>query len=82
VVVILAVRFGFVTVAQLRAFRGYALLGAAVICAVITPPDALSMLILLACMMVLYELGIILAGFFTQPAASAAEAAAEAEKSA
>ncbi len=64
VVVILAVRFGFVSVAQLRQFRGYALLGAAVICAIITPPDALSMLILLACMMVLYELGIILARFF------------------
>lgn len=68
VVVILAVRFGFVSVAQLRAFRGYALLGAAVICAVITPPDALSMLILLACMMVLYEVGIVLAGFFTRAA--------------
>ena len=70
VVVILAVRFGFVSVAQLRQFRGYALLGAAVICAVITPPDALSMLILLACMMVLYELGIVLAGFFARPPAS------------
>lgn len=64
VVVILAVRFGFVTTAQLRGFRGYALLGASVVCAFITPPDALSMLILLGCMMVLYELGIVLAGFF------------------
>ncbi len=65
VVVILAVRFGFISIAQLKAYRGYMLLGAAVICAIITPPDALSMLILLACMMVLYELGIILARFFT-----------------
>ncbi len=71
VVVILAVRFGFVSVAQLRQFRGYALLGASVICAIITPPDALSMLILLACMMVLYELGIILARFFAQASAEA-----------
>lgn len=66
VVVILAVRFGFVSVAQLRSFRGYAILGASVICAIITPPDALSMLILLACMVVLYEVGIVLAGFFAQ----------------
>ena len=65
VVVILAVRFGFITIAQLKSYRGYALLGSAVLCAIITPPDALSMLILLACMMVLYELGIILARFFT-----------------
>ncbi len=78
VVVILAVRFGFVSVAQLRQFRGYALLGAAVICAIITPPDALSMLILLGCMMVLYELGIILAGFFALPAGAQTQADADA----
>ncbi len=64
VVVILAVRFGFVRLEQLKAWRGYVLLAAAVICAVITPPDALSMLILLACMMVLYELGMLLARWF------------------
>ncbi len=78
VVVILAVRFGFVSVAQLRQFRGYTLLGAAVICAIITPPDALSMLILLGCMMVLYELGIILAGFFALPAGAQTQADADA----
>jgi sec-independent protein translocase protein TatC len=43
--------------------RGYVLIGLAVITAIITPPDPISMLLLLIPMYVLYELGIFAARF-------------------
>jgi sec-independent protein translocase protein TatC len=63
IVVILLVRFGLVTVEQLVEWRSYFVLGAAVVAAVITPPDAVSMLALLIPMCILYEAGILFARF-------------------
>ncbi len=64
VAVILLVRMGVVTVAQLREWRGYFWVGAAIVTAMFTPPDAGSMLILLAVVGGLYEVGIIAAAVF------------------
>ncbi len=64
VAVILVVRMGLVTVQQLRDWRGYFWVAAAVGTALVTPPDAGSMLMLLAVVGGLYEVGIIAAQVF------------------
>ncbi|MBA4756926.1 twin-arginine translocase subunit TatC [Sphingosinicella sp.] len=59
VLLMLLARAGIVDVAQLRAFRRYAIVGAFVVAAVLTPPDVISQLLLAIPLMVLYEAGII-----------------------
>jgi sec-independent protein translocase protein TatC len=66
VAVILLVRMGIVTVVQLRAWRGYFWVLAAVGTAMVTPPDAGSMMILLAVVGGLYEVGIVAAQVFVK----------------
>jgi sec-independent protein translocase protein TatC len=58
--VVLAVltRAGIVTVQQLKDFRGYFIVAAFVIAAVVTPPDVLSQLFLAVPLVMLYEVGI------------------------
>lgn len=63
IVVILLVRFGLVTVEQLVEWRSYVILGNAVVAAVITPPDVVSMLALLIPMCLLYEAGVFVARY-------------------
>lgn len=63
IVVVLLVRFGLVTVEKLRDFRGYFVVLSFVIAAVVTPPDVISQLALAIPMCVLYELGILGAGY-------------------
>lgn len=60
---IVLVRTGAVTVEKLKDVRGYVIVGAFVVAAVVTPPDMLSQLLLALPMCVLYQLGIIAAGF-------------------
>ncbi len=81
VAVILVVRMGLLSVQQLREWRGYFWVLAAVGTAMVTPPDASSMLILLAVVGGLYEVGIIAASFFVKSTKAPADAA-DAEKSA
>jgi sec-independent protein translocase protein TatC len=64
VAVVVLARMGIVTLAQLRQWRGYFVVGAFVVSAVVTPPDVISQLALAVPMCILYELGIIAAGFF------------------
>ncbi|MFC0676327.1 twin-arginine translocase subunit TatC [Lysobacter korlensis] len=59
VALVIAVMLGWVTPAQLREARGYAVVGIFVIAAIITPPDVVSQLMLAIPMVLLYELGII-----------------------
>lgn len=59
VLLMLLARAGIVNVAQLRAFRRYAIVGAFVVAAVLTPPDVISQLLLAVPLMFLYEAGII-----------------------
>lgn len=57
-------RLGIVTYKQLRSFRKYAILLIFAVAAVITPPDVLSQIMLGLPMIVLYEVGIIVAKLF------------------
>jgi sec-independent protein translocase protein TatC len=65
VALVIAVLLGWVTPAQLREARGYAIVGIFVIAAIITPPDVVSQLMLAIPMVLLYELGILAARFVT-----------------
>ncbi|MDN3545339.1 MAG: twin-arginine translocase subunit TatC [Roseateles asaccharophilus] len=64
VVVVVLARMGLVTVAKLRDFRGYFIVIAFVIAAIVTPPDVVSQLALAIPMCLLYEVGIWAAGLF------------------
>jgi len=60
----LIARLGLVTAKQLAKGRRYALVGIALLAALVTPtPDAFNMLLVMAPLVVLYELGILLAWF-------------------
>ena len=61
VAVVLLVRMGIVTVAKLKEARGYVVVGAFVIAAVVTPPDVVSQFLLAVPLCVLYEIGILVA---------------------
>ena len=61
VAVILLVRMRIVTIAQLQQSRGYVIVGAFIIAAVVTPPDVVSQFLLAVPLCILYEVGILLA---------------------
>lgn len=64
IVVMLLARFGVVTIERLRSFRGYFIVLAFVIAAIVTPPDVISQLALAIPMCILYEVGILGAKWF------------------
>ena len=66
VVVVILVRMGIVSVAKLKEIRPYAVVGAFAIAALITPPDAVSMLALAIPMCILFELGLLVAPIFVK----------------
>lgn len=66
IVVILLVKVGLVTVKQLTDFRGYFIVVAFIIAAIITPPDVISQLALAVPMCLLYEAGIWAARVFVK----------------
>jgi sec-independent protein translocase protein TatC len=63
VALVILVLLGWVTPAQLREWRGYAIVGVFVVAAVITPPDVVSQLMLAIPMCILYEIGILAASW-------------------
>lgn len=65
IVVIVLVRMGLVSIAKLKQFRPYFVVGAFVVAAVITPPDVLSQIMLAVPLCILYEAGIIVSRFVT-----------------
>ncbi len=66
VVVVMLARMGLVTVEKLREFRGYFIVLAFVIAAIITPPDVVSQLALAIPMCILYEVGVFAAVYFNR----------------
>lgn len=64
VVVVILVRMGIVSVEKMKEIRPYAWVGAFVIAAIVTPPDAVSMLSLAIPMCILFEIGILVAPIF------------------
>lgn len=61
VVVVLLHRMGVVSMEKMKAARPYVIVGAFVVAAVITPPDVISQFMLAVPLIVLYELGLVLA---------------------
>ncbi|MEN9417999.1 MAG: sec-independent protein translocase protein TatC [Pseudomonadota bacterium] len=63
IAVIVLARVGIVTIEQLKNFRGYFIVAAFIVAAVVTPPDVISQLSLAIPMCILYEVGIVAAKF-------------------
>ena len=66
VVVVILVRMGIVSVEKLKSIRPYAIVGAFVIAAIVTPPDIVSQLALALPMVALFELGLLVAPVFVR----------------
>jgi sec-independent protein translocase protein TatC len=66
VVVVILVRMGIVSVEKLKEVRPYAVVGAFVIAAIVTPPDVVSQLALAIPMCLLFELGLLVAPMFVK----------------
>ena len=64
IIVIVLVRMGLVPLAKLKQIRPYAVVGAFVISAVVTPPDIMSQLLLALPLCLLYEVGLLVAPIF------------------
>jgi sec-independent protein translocase protein TatC len=79
IVVVVLARLGFVTIEKLKQFRGYFIVLAFIIAAVITPPDVVSQLALALPMCLLYEAGIWAAQLFMKHTKAPEEGAAAAE---
>ncbi|WP_422647933.1 twin-arginine translocase subunit TatC [Cupriavidus sp. H18C1] len=67
VVVIVLVRFGVVELEKLKQIRPYVIVGAFIIAAIVTPPDVLSQLLLAIPLILLYELGLLMAKVIGHP---------------
>ena len=75
VALVILVLLGWVTPAQLREWRGYAVVGIFVVAAVITPPDVVSQLLLALPMVALYEAGILASSALARSRGSSAASA-------
>jgi len=75
IVVVLLVRLDMVTVQKLKNFRGYFIVVAFIIAAIVTPPDVISQLALAIPMCLLYELGIWGSKWFAKPSKPESETA-------
>ncbi len=73
VALVVLVRLGVVSVEKLKEWRGYFIVGAFVVAAVVTPPDVVSQLALALPMCLLYELGILAARLVSRPAPRSAD---------
>ena len=71
IAVVVLARIGVVSVEQLKSYRGYFIVLAFVIAAIITPPDVVSQLSLAIPMCLLYEAGVRVAGLFVARAKTA-----------
>lgn len=77
IVVVALAKMGMVEVSQFKEGRPYVIVGAFVIAAVVTPPDVVSQIMLAVPLWLLYEAGIIVAGWVVKKTAPEAEAADE-----
>lgn len=66
IAVVMAVRFGWVSIVQLQQARAYVIVAAFVVGALLTPPDIISQFMLAVPMWLLYELGILVAKYTKQ----------------
>lgn len=80
IVVMLLVRFEIVTIQKLKEFRGYFIVIAFIVAAVVTPPDVISQLALAVPMVILYEVGILGARWFVKSSRAPEDNSDAAEK--
>lgn len=80
IVVMLLVKMNMVSIQQLKDFRGYFIVIAFIIAAVVTPPDVISQLALAIPMCLLYELGIWGGHWFMKGNCTSADASADTQK--
>ena len=80
IVVMLLVRFEIVTIQKLKEFRGYFIVIAFIVAAVVTPPDVISQLALAVPMVILYEVGILGARWFVKASRAPEDNSDAAEK--
>jgi sec-independent protein translocase protein TatC len=80
IVVVVLARMGIVPVEKLKEFRGYFIVLAFIIAAIITPPDVVSQLALAVPMVLLYEVGIWAAVFFIKHTKAPEDQAEQAAK--
>jgi sec-independent protein translocase protein TatC len=78
IVVIVLARMGIVPIEKLKEFRGYFIVLAFIIAAIITPPDVVSQLALAIPMVILYEVGILAAQVFIKHTKAPEESAGDA----
>lgn len=74
VVVVLLVKTGMVELDKLRSARGYVIVGAFVVAAIVTPPDVVSQFMLAVPLCLLYEVGLLIARMVTPGRSADAEA--------
>ncbi|WP_295855761.1 twin-arginine translocase subunit TatC [uncultured Xylophilus sp.] len=79
IAVVVLARLGIVSIEKLKAFRGYFIVGAFIIAAIVTPPDVVSQLSLAIPMCILYEVGIWAARIFIKHTKAPEDAAAPAD---
>lgn len=65
VAVVLLVKTGMISLEKLRAARGYVVVGAFIIAAIVTPPDVVSQFMLAVPLCLLYEVGLLCARLIT-----------------
>lgn len=80
IVVVVLVRLGVVSVAQIRSFRRYFIVLSFIIAAIATPPDVVSQLALAVPMCLLYELGLWVARLIAPKSEENADAGESAER--
>lgn len=76
-VIVLLGMMGIVNQRFLREYRRFFIVGMSIIAAVVTPPDVMSMILMLVPMYVLFEISIFLVGFFEKKRHASLEEAAE-----
>ena len=80
IAVVVLARLKVVTIEKLKDFRGYFIVVAFIVAAILTPPDVVSQLALAVPMCILYEIGIWACVLWVKPKKAASEpAASEAE---
>ncbi|HQR61251.1 MAG TPA: twin-arginine translocase subunit TatC, partial [Methylophilaceae bacterium] len=70
IVVVALVKFGLVSVAQLKEARSYVIVGAFILGAIFTPPDVVSQVMLAVPLWLLFEAGVVVAGLIKRDEAS------------
>jgi len=82
VVLMVLVRFGLVTVEQLKSWRNYFIVVAFIVAAIVTPPDVVSQTSLAVSMILLFEIGILAAKYLVKYSAPPDEEQKDAQSSA